>query len=62
MVEALKLVNVLILFLSIFLSIIVSTSSFPWKLYPCVTDKDCPRKNRHVVKCRKGYCVGVQII
>jgi len=59
MVETLKLVNVLILFLSIFLSIIVSTSSFPWIPTPCMSDKDCPKKHRIVVKCRKGYCTGV---
>jgi len=58
MVETLKLVNVLILFLSIFLSIIVSTSSFPSKPRPCISDKDCPDINNNVRKCRGGYCVG----
>jgi hypothetical protein len=59
MVETLKLVNVLILFLFILLSKIVSTSSFPWMPTPCITDKDCPKKHRIVVKCRKGYCTGI---
>ncbi|KEH22165.1 LCR [Medicago truncatula] len=26
---------------------------------PCLTDKDCPKKNGYVGKCRKGYCVGI---
>ncbi|RHN45178.1 putative Late nodulin [Medicago truncatula] len=59
MVETLKFVYVLNVFLSIFLAVIVSTSSFPCIPFPCITDKDCPKRNGFVGKCRKGYCVGV---
>ncbi|KEH28791.1 putative Late nodulin [Medicago truncatula] len=55
MVEILKFVYALILFLSI----IVSTSSAPLMLKPCITDKDCPKHRGVNGKCRKGYCVGV---
>jgi len=59
MVETLKFVYVLNVFLLIFLAMMVSTSSFPLMPVPCMTDKDCPKKNGHRGKCRKGYCVGV---
>jgi len=57
MVETLKFVYVLNVFLSIFLAVMVSTSSFTFMPFICRTDKDCPKKNGYLGKCRKGYCV-----
>jgi len=59
MVKTLNFVYVLIVFLSIFLAMIVSTSSFPFRPIPCITDKDCPKFNAYGSKCRKGYCEGI---
>ncbi|KEH28928.1 Nodule Cysteine-Rich (NCR) secreted peptide [Medicago truncatula] len=60
MVETPKLVYVFILFLSIFLCIIVSNSSFS-KTFDraCKTDKDCPKLRGVNVRCRKDQCVTV---
>jgi len=57
MVKIPKLVYVLILFLSIFFSIIVSNSS-PGKIFfgDCETDKDCIKRRGVSFKCRKGKC------
>jgi hypothetical protein len=60
MAETPKLFYVLVLFLSIFLSIIVCNSSilkFVDRL--CETDKDCPKVSGANVRCRKGYCVQI---
>jgi len=54
MVETLKLVYALILFLSI----IVSTSCVRLVQRSCKTDKDCQSYRGFNGKCRKGYCVG----
>ncbi|RHN60247.1 putative Late nodulin [Medicago truncatula] len=55
MAETLKFVHVLVLLISIFFVIIVSSFIF----LPCITDKDCPslEKNKGKGRCRKGYCV-----
>jgi hypothetical protein len=61
MVKTPKLVYVLILFLSIFFSIIVS-NSFPDKIFfgDCQTDKDCKPKRGVNFRCRKGKCFPVR--
>lgn len=60
MVETLKLVYVLILFLFIFLGIIESNSSFTKFLDGyCKTYKDCPKVPRANVRCRKGHCIEI---
>jgi len=58
MVKTLKLVYVLIIFFSIFFSIIVSNSS-PGMLSfgDCKTDKDCPKLRAGSFRCCKGNCV-----
>ena len=58
MVKPSKLVYVLILFLSISFSIIVSNSS-PGMLSfgDCKIDKDCPKLRGGSFRCRKGNCV-----
>jgi len=60
MAETPKFAYVLVLFLSIFLSIIVCNSSF-LKFFDgyCETDKDCPKLSRANVRCRKGHCVQI---
>ncbi|RHN58944.1 putative Late nodulin [Medicago truncatula] len=58
MVKTPKLVYVLILFLSIFLSMIVSNSSFLGTfISSCKRDKDCPKLYGANFRCRKGTCV-----
>ncbi|AES87409.1 putative Late nodulin [Medicago truncatula] len=60
MVETPKLVYFIILFLSIFLCITVSNSSFSQIFNSaCKTDKDCPKFGRVNVRCRKGNCVPI---
>ena len=59
MVKTPKLVFVLILFLSIFLSIKVSNSSFRTFISNCVRDKDCPKYHGANLRCRKGDCVPI---
>ena len=60
MVETLKFVYVLILFLSIFLCITVSNSSFSKTINSaCKTDKDCLKIQGVNIRCRKGECVAV---
>jgi len=58
MVKTPKLVYVLILFLSIFFSIITANPSRS-KIFlgDCKTDKDCPKRRGRNFKCRKGICV-----
>ncbi|RHN44127.1 putative Late nodulin [Medicago truncatula] len=57
MVETLKFIYVMILFVSIFLVMIVCDFSNLHIHVPCLTDKDCPWAKNYVLKCRKGYCV-----
>jgi len=58
MVKTPKLVYVIILFLSIFFSIIVANSSRNQVfLADCKTDKNCPKRRGVKFRCRKGKCV-----
>ena len=58
MTKTLKMVYVLVLFLSIFLSIIACNSSFiTFRDSRCKTDKDCPNVPGATGRCRKGHCV-----
>nr|AFK43003.1 unknown [Medicago truncatula] len=57
MAETMKLVYVIILFLSIFLGITLSNSAFSHFIPGCKTDKDCPKFYGSNVRCRKGKCV-----
>ncbi|KEH29158.1 Nodule Cysteine-Rich (NCR) secreted peptide [Medicago truncatula] len=55
MVETLKFVYVILLFLSIFL---FNKSPFSQIMFSdCKTDKDCPQFRRANIRCRKGQCV-----
>lgn len=59
MAKTLKFVYVMILFLSIFYILIVCDSNTFGMDHPCKTDKDCPRRPPHNIKCRKGFCVPI---
>ncbi|KEH15482.1 Nodule Cysteine-Rich (NCR) secreted peptide [Medicago truncatula] len=57
MVETLKLIYVIHLFLSIFL---FTNSPFGQIIFrQCKTDKDCPKLGRANIRCREGYCVRI---
>jgi len=57
--ENLKFVYLLILFLSIFLLITISNSFHAHVPNACIIDKDCIRKSGINIRCRKGFCVGI---
>jgi len=57
MVETLKFVYVLILFISLFHVLIVRDSAFSPNSVPCITDKDCPNGRFYIGRCRKGFCI-----
>ncbi|KEH22755.1 Nodule Cysteine-Rich (NCR) secreted peptide [Medicago truncatula] len=59
MAKTLNYVYVLILFISIFLSITVYGYIPGIVNKPCKTDKDCPKKPPHNIRCRKGQCVEI---
>jgi len=59
MANTLKYVYVLILFISIFLSITVYGYIHGIVYQPCTTDKDCSKRPRHNIRCRKGQCVEI---
>ena len=57
MVETPKLVQAIILFLSIFL---FTNSPFSQIIFSdCKTDKGCPKFRRANIRCRKGQCVRI---
>jgi len=56
MVETLKFVYVLILFIFIFHVIIVCDSSYLVNSRPCITDKDCLQVRKYIARCRKANC------
>jgi len=58
-VEIMKFVNVLILFLSIFLVIIVCDSIHFHISRPCTRDNDCAPVKHYNIRCRKGFCVQI---
>ncbi|AES87670.1 putative Late nodulin [Medicago truncatula] len=59
MVETLKYVYVMFLFLSIFQLMVVYDSIYFRKPPPCITDKDCPQMKINNVRCRKGFCIQI---
>jgi hypothetical protein len=54
--KIMKYGNVPILFLSMLLVLMVYDSSYSTTPFPCMTDRDCPRKKGFNVTCRKGFC------
>jgi len=61
MVETLKFVYVLIIFISICLVLIVCDSIYIPVSRSCITDKDCPNMQNYKGRCRKGYCVSERV-
>jgi len=61
MVETLKFVYVLILFISIFLVVIVCDSRVIPISRTCTTVKDCPEVKNYKARCRKGLCISCRL-
>jgi len=59
MVEILKFVYVMFIFLSIFQVMVAYDSIYFRKSPPCITDKDCPNLKDFTVRCRKGFCIQI---
>ena len=59
MAKTMKCVNVLILFLSILFVLMVFDFGHSLALTPCESDRDCPRKKKFSVTCRRGFCTEI---
>jgi len=57
MAENLKIIYILILFISIFNVIIVCDFAFLPTSRNCITDKDCQQVRNYIARCRKGQCL-----